>query len=123
MAAIGVMKSYLAHVNHGIEGAATVKEDVCASYHMLPCQHIDFHLSAGGCEEAVAHGRLGRLPLHLSATWSPGTHHQLTFDPNILVTAKRVEVRMGKGTASTAYWACHFQLGQILYEIEGVTQN
>ncbi len=40
--------------------------------------------------------------------------------PDVPVTAKPLEVRMGKGKGSTAYWACRVQPGQILYEIEGV---
>ena len=41
--------------------------------------------------------------------------------PDIPVTAKPLEVRMGKGKGSTAYWACRVQPGQTLFEIEGVT--
>ena len=54
---------YLAHVNHGVQRATTVKEDVRAAYDMLPSQHIDLHLSAGGCKEAVAHGWPGHADL------------------------------------------------------------
>ena len=43
--------------------------------------------------------------------------------PDIPITAKPLEVRMGKGKGSTAYWACRVQPGQILYEIEGVTSK
>lgn len=41
--------------------------------------------------------------------------------PDIVVTAKSVQVRMGKGKGSPSHWICRIQPGQILYEINGVS--
>jgi large subunit ribosomal protein L16 len=40
--------------------------------------------------------------------------------PDIPVTAKPAEVRMGKGKGSTSYWICRIKRGQILFEIDKV---
>ena len=40
--------------------------------------------------------------------------------PDLVVTRKPAEVRMGKGKGSPAFWVCRIQPGQILYEIDGV---
>ncbi len=40
--------------------------------------------------------------------------------PDIPVTAKPAEVRMGKGKGSTSYWICRIKQGQILFEIDKV---
>ena len=41
--------------------------------------------------------------------------------PDIVVTAKSAQVRMGKGKGSPSHWICRIQPGQILYEINGVS--
>jgi ribosomal protein L16 len=40
--------------------------------------------------------------------------------PDVPVTAKPVEVRMGKGKGSVEYWACKVKPGRIMFEIDGV---
>ena len=42
--------------------------------------------------------------------------------PNIPVTKKPVEVRMGKGKGAPEYWACRVKPGRILFEIDGVSE-
>jgi large subunit ribosomal protein L16 len=42
--------------------------------------------------------------------------------PDVPVTAKPVEVRMGKGKGSVEYWACKVKPGRIMFEIDGVTE-
>jgi len=42
--------------------------------------------------------------------------------PNIPVSKKPVEVRMGKGKGSPEFWACRVKPGRILFEIDGVTE-
>ena len=43
--------------------------------------------------------------------------------PNIPVSKKPTEVRMGKGKGSPEYWACRVKPGKILFEVDGVSQN
>ena len=43
--------------------------------------------------------------------------------PNIPVSKKPVEVRMGKGKGSPEFWACRVKPGRILFEIDGVTKE
>ena len=40
--------------------------------------------------------------------------------PDLPVTAKPTEVRMGKGKGSVDYWACKVRPGRIMFEIDGV---
>jgi large subunit ribosomal protein L16 len=42
--------------------------------------------------------------------------------PDINVTAKPLEVRMGKGKGAPSYWMCRIKAGQLLYEIDGVSR-
>ena len=42
--------------------------------------------------------------------------------PSVPVTAKPVEVRMGKGKGSVDHWVCPVKAGKILYEIGGVSK-
>lgn len=43
--------------------------------------------------------------------------------PDISVSQKPAEVRMGKGKGSPSYWMCRIKKGQILFEIDGVNQD
>ena len=42
--------------------------------------------------------------------------------PDVPVTSKPVEVRMGKGKGSVDFWACKVKPGWIMFEIDGVTE-
>ena len=42
--------------------------------------------------------------------------------PNIPVSKKPVEVRMGKGKGSTEFWVCRVKPGRILFEVDGVSE-
>ena len=42
--------------------------------------------------------------------------------PDVPVSAKPIEVRMGKGKGSTDYWACKVKPGRIMFEIDGVSE-
>ena len=42
--------------------------------------------------------------------------------PDVPVSAKPVEVRMGKGKGSTDYWAAKVKPGRIMFEIDGVPE-
>ena len=41
--------------------------------------------------------------------------------PDLPVTSKPTEVRMGKGKGSVDYWACKVKPGRIMFEIDGVS--
>jgi large subunit ribosomal protein L16 len=43
--------------------------------------------------------------------------------PDVPVTSKPTEVRMGKGKGSVDYWACKVKPGRIMFEIDGVTED
>ena len=40
--------------------------------------------------------------------------------PDLPVTKKPIEVRMGKGKGSVEYWACRVKPGRVMFEIDGV---
>jgi large subunit ribosomal protein L16 len=42
--------------------------------------------------------------------------------PDTPVTAKPIEVRMGKGKGSVDRWTCKVKPGRIMFEIDGVTE-
>jgi len=42
--------------------------------------------------------------------------------PDVPVTQKPIEVRMGKGKGSPEYWAARVKPGRIMFEIDGVTE-
>ena len=42
--------------------------------------------------------------------------------PNIPVSKKPTEVRMGKGKGSPEYYACRVKPGRILFEVDGVSE-
>ena len=43
--------------------------------------------------------------------------------PDIVVSEKPAEVRMGKGKGSPSYWICRIQKGQVLFELDGVPKS
>ncbi|NRA72876.1 MAG: 50S ribosomal protein L16 [Gammaproteobacteria bacterium] len=43
--------------------------------------------------------------------------------PDKPITAKPLEVRMGKGKGNVEYWICQIQPGRVLYEMEGVSEE
>lgn len=43
--------------------------------------------------------------------------------PDVPVTKKPTEVRMGKGKGSVEYWAAKVKPGRIMFEIDGVTDS
>ena len=42
--------------------------------------------------------------------------------PNIPVSKKPIEVRMGKGKGAPEYWVCRVKPGRILFEVDGVSE-
>ena len=47
----------------------------------------------------------------------------LRIFPNIPVSKKPTEVRMGKGKGSPEYYACRVKPGRIIFEIDGVSEE
>ena len=43
--------------------------------------------------------------------------------PNITVSKKPTEVRMGKGKGNIEYYACRVKPGRIIFEVDGVTEE
>jgi large subunit ribosomal protein L16 len=43
--------------------------------------------------------------------------------PDVPVSKKPLEVRMGSGKGNVEYWVCKIQPGRVLYEMEGVTED
>ena len=47
----------------------------------------------------------------------------LRIFPNIPVSKKPTEVRMGKGKGAPEFWACRVKPGRIIFEVDGVTES
>lgn len=43
--------------------------------------------------------------------------------PDVPITGKPLEVRMGSGKGNVEYWVAKVQPGRVLYEIEGVSED
>ena len=43
--------------------------------------------------------------------------------PDVPVTKKPVEVRMGKGKGSVEFWACRIKPGRVMFELDGVSES
>ena len=43
--------------------------------------------------------------------------------PDVPISKKPLEVRMGKGKGNVEYWVCKIQPGKMLYEMEGVSEQ
>lgn len=43
--------------------------------------------------------------------------------PDVPITKKPIEVRMGKGKGNVEYWVMKIQPGRVLYEMEGVSED
>ena len=43
--------------------------------------------------------------------------------PDLPVSQKPAEVRMGKGKGTPEYWACRVKPGRILFEVDGVSED
>ena len=43
--------------------------------------------------------------------------------PDVPVSKKPAEVRMGKGKGANEFWACRVKPGRIMFEVDGVNKN
>ena len=46
----------------------------------------------------------------------------LRIFPNIPVSKKPTEVRMGKGKGNPEYWVCRVKPGRIIFEVDGIDE-
>ena len=47
----------------------------------------------------------------------------LRIFPNIPVSKKPTEVRMGKGKGSPEFWVCRVKPGRIIFEVDGIRES
>ena len=47
----------------------------------------------------------------------------LRIFPNIPVSKKPTEVRMGKGKGAPEYWVCRVKPGRIIFEVDGISEE
>ena len=59
------------------------------------------------------------LTRYMKRTWKVWTR----VFPNIPVSKKPTEVRMGKGKGSPEYWVCRVKPGRIIFEVDGVSES
>jgi len=50
-------------------------------------------------------------------------HIWIRVFPDVAISQKPAEVRMGKGKGAPSYWVCRVQKGQMLFELDGVPKN
>jgi large subunit ribosomal protein L16 len=43
--------------------------------------------------------------------------------PDVPVSKKPIEVRMGKGKGTPEYWACRVKPGRIMFEVDGISMD
>jgi large subunit ribosomal protein L16 len=43
--------------------------------------------------------------------------------PDVPLTSKPTEVRMGKGKGAVKYWVCRVKQGKVLFEVDGVSEQ
>ena len=63
----------------------------------------------------AARGALTRYMKRTGKVW-------LRIFPNIPVSKKPTEVRMGKGKGAPEYWACRVKPGRIIFEVDGIDE-
>ena len=59
------------------------------------------------------------LTRHMKRQWRVWTR----IFPNVPVSKKPIEVRMGKGKGSPEFFACRVKPGRILFEVDGVSDQ
>ena len=59
------------------------------------------------------------LTIYMKRTWKVW----LRIFPNIPVSKKPTEVRMGKGKGAPEFWACRVKPGRIIFEVDGVSES
>ena len=69
-----------------------------------------------GVTEEIARVALTRYMKRTGKVWT-------RIFPNIPVSKKPTEVRMGKGKGSPEYYACRVKPGRIIFEVDGVTEE
>lgn len=78
--------------------------------------------------KCAAHGRLTARQIEaarraISRYVKRGGKIWIRIFPDIPITKKPLEVRMGSGKGSVEYWVANVQPGRVIYEIEGLPEN
>src|SRR5882672_9922392 len=78
--------------------------------------------------KAIARGRLTARQIEaarraLTRFVKRGGKVWIRVFPDVPVTKKPLEVRMGNGKGNVEYWVAKVQPGKVLYEMEGVTEQ
>ena len=76
--------------------------------------------------KSLAHGRITSQTIEavrraLTRKFKRSGQIWIRVYPDIPVTSKPSEVRMGKGKGAPSSWVCRVKAGQILYEMDGVS--
>ncbi len=59
----------------------------------------------------------------ITRTMKRGGKVWIRIFPDVPITKKPIEVRMGKGKGNVEYWVSKVQPGKVLYEMEGVSEE
>ena len=59
----------------------------------------------------------------ITRTFKRGGKIWIRVFPDLPVTSKPLEVRMGKGKGGVSFWGCRVKKGQILFEMDGVSSK
>ena len=59
----------------------------------------------------------------ITRTMKRGGKVWIRIFPDVPITKKPIEVRMGKGKGNVEYWVSKVQPGKVLYEMEGVSED
>ncbi|MEK6807312.1 MAG: 50S ribosomal protein L16 [Pseudomonadota bacterium] len=82
-------------------------------------------------EFGIKSGELGRITARqieaarrvISRSMARGGKMWVRIFPDVPVTKKPLEVRMGSGKGNVEYWVAKVQPGRMLYEIEGISEK
>ncbi|MDI9346932.1 MAG: 50S ribosomal protein L16 [Methylacidiphilales bacterium] len=78
--------------------------------------------------KAIEHGRITAKEIEaarraITRYIKRGGKVWIRIFPDVPVTKKPIEVRMGKGKGPVEYWISRIQPGKVLFELEGVTKE
>lgn len=96
-----------------IKGVAKGGSRICFGNFALKAQEAN---RIGSSEIEAARRAISRGVKRAGRVW-------ICVFPDVPVTAKPTEVRMGKGKGNVEKWVCRVKPGRILFEIDGVSEE